>query len=375
VATEAQIIAISVQLAGVARQAGLTADQLVGLSTALASVGIQPELARGTITRIFGRIGQAIAVGGDQLNEFGKIAGTTGAEFGTAFKEDASSAFLQFLRGLGERGDEAEASLRALGITSVRDVPALLRLAQTSESILAPALGVAAKGFEDGTELADQYGIIAGTTAERLRRLQQNIEQLNAELGKGVLAFEPVIESLSNIIKLVRDVVKIPVVGFFAQLAVIGTAAAGVFLLMAGGAVRLGASFLAVSTSLTELNRLSAGQTVTLTGLIKATYGAAFANGEALNVSNAAVAGSTTVATSALVTSGTVKNGISAANIQLTATNEVLAASQLRCCFHQNQNRRIVRTVRCDESNAFLAHCCRFYRDGKRGSPLETAHR
>jgi TP901 family phage tail tape measure protein len=268
VATEADIIAIATQLAGIGRQAGLTADQVVGLSTALASVGIAPELARGVITRTFGRIGQAVAAGGSRLNDFATIAGMSSEQFATAWRDDASGAFLAFTRGISARGGEAEAALAALGITSVRDVPALLRLAQTSESILAPALGVAAKGFEEGTELADQYGIIAGTTAEQLNRLQQNVQQLFAELAKGVLVFSPAIESISSVVKALRSIAQVPVVGFLSSMVIAATALSGVFLIALGGAIRFAASLLAVRTSLTELNAVTDGQRVTLRNLV-----------------------------------------------------------------------------------------------------------
>jgi len=60
VATESQIIAISTQIASMANLAGFSADEVIGLSGALASVGIQPELARGLVTRLFGEISSGI---------------------------------------------------------------------------------------------------------------------------------------------------------------------------------------------------------------------------------------------------------------------------------------------------------------------------
>ena len=289
VATEADIIAIATQLAGVGRQAGLTADQVIGLSTALASVGVAPELARGVITRTFGRIGQAVTQGGTRLNDFAKIAGMSSDQFAKAWRDDAAGAFLAFTQGLQARGSTAEAALASLGITSVRDVPALLRLAQTSESILAPALQVAAEGFEDGTELADQYGIIAGTTAEQLNRLKQNVQQLFAELAKGVLVFSPAIEAISGLVRVLRELAKIPGVGFITSLVFAATALGGVFLIAFGAAIRFSASLLAVRTSLRELNMVTEGQRVSLFNLVTASFRASTGN-DKLAVSNARVA-------------------------------------------------------------------------------------
>src|SRR5690625_6841603 len=46
VATESQIAEISQQIAGIAGTAGLSADEVIGLSAALASIGTPPELSR-----------------------------------------------------------------------------------------------------------------------------------------------------------------------------------------------------------------------------------------------------------------------------------------------------------------------------------------
>ena len=328
VATEAEIVAISTQLAGVGRQAGLTADQVVGLSAALASVGIAPELARGVITRTFGRIGQAVTAGGTRLTDFAKIAGMSSDEFAAAWRDDAAGAFLSFTQGLQARGGEAEAALAALGITSIRDVPALLRLAQTSESILAPALATAAEGFEEGTELADQYGIIAGTTAEQLNRLKQNVQQLFAELAKGILVFSPAIEAISAIVKGLREFAKIPIVGFLSSAVLGATALAGVFLIAFGATIRFSASLLAVRTSLTELNAVANGQRVTLMNLVTASFRAATGN-QKLAASNVQLSAATKQTNILLAAKAKWLVMVSAGQTRLAATSRVAAVGVL----------------------------------------------
>jgi hypothetical protein len=71
VATESAIINVTTQISSVAAQAGFGYKQIIGLSGALASIGVPPELSRGTMTRVFGDIARAISNGGTELEKFG----------------------------------------------------------------------------------------------------------------------------------------------------------------------------------------------------------------------------------------------------------------------------------------------------------------
>src|SRR5690606_20304342 len=94
VATESQIINISTQITFMAASAGFTADHVFGLSSALASLGTQPELSRGVITRLFTNINAAITAGGQELEKFGALVGTTGEQFAASWGSDASGTLL-----------------------------------------------------------------------------------------------------------------------------------------------------------------------------------------------------------------------------------------------------------------------------------------
>src|SRR5699024_11639797 len=67
VATESQIIEISQQIAGIAGTAGLTADEVVGLSSALASIGTARGRPPGLVTGFCTTRSQATSQGGGRL--------------------------------------------------------------------------------------------------------------------------------------------------------------------------------------------------------------------------------------------------------------------------------------------------------------------
>jgi TP901 family phage tail tape measure protein len=186
VATEQQIVTIATQISSMGAFAGLTADEVVGLSGALASVGTQPELARGTVTRLFTEMSRAVSDGGEKLEGFARVAGTSGEQFAAAFGTERFGPILRsFIEGLADverNGGNVIATLNELGISSVRDVPALTRLAGAGD-LLADSLRNSAGAYADANEISLQYGVIAETTASKIQILVNNFQALMASIG------------------------------------------------------------------------------------------------------------------------------------------------------------------------------------------------
>lgn len=258
VATESQIINISTQITSMAASAGFSADQVFGLSSALASLGTQPELSRGVITRLFTNINDAIQQGSERLDQFGAQIGKTGAEFAAAWGADASGTLLSLMEGIGSKeGPAAVATLNELGIVASRDVPTLLRLAQNSD-VLRDSLATAAEGYADGTALADQYGAVALTVAERLKVLWNNVQLLFTAFGDTQSLLGPVIDQITSMVRAFTAIASNPIGQFFSLLTVGVIAAAGAMALLAGAATRGVAGLVAVRTAMTEMG-ISAG--------------------------------------------------------------------------------------------------------------------
>ena len=253
VATESDIIAISTQIASVANVAGFSAAELIGFSSALASVGTRPELARGTFTRLFTEIQQAVALGGDQLEDFARIAGQSQEEFIAAWGAGSGTEqVVAILEGLNAAGTGADGALRQLGITSVRDVPTLLKLAQGVEQVK-EQINLAKVGFDEGTELQEQYSIITSTLSERLAVLKNNFTAVAAALGSISGPVSIVVEGFSLLLSTLETILKNPVGQFIAGIAAVMLTAIGVSSLLVAAMARLGGSFAGAGTALTEL--------------------------------------------------------------------------------------------------------------------------
>jgi TP901 family phage tail tape measure protein len=202
VATESQIVNTSTQIASMGHYAGLTAEQVVGLSGALASVGTQPELARGTITRTFTNMSVAVQAGGDKLAEFARVSGLTADQFKATWNTpEFANTFQKFLSGLGKEGQNAIGTLKDLGITSTRDVPTLLKLAGATD-VVRKSFENSASGYKDNTELARQYAITAGTVASKLATLGNTLKAILESSGSATLGpiagFLDVVEGLAK---------------------------------------------------------------------------------------------------------------------------------------------------------------------------------
>lgn len=177
VSTEADILSVTQQIAVSARQIGFTADQTVALSSALASLGVAPERARGSIQRVFNIITTSVDNADEKLASFAALSGKSSADFQTQWKTDAQGAFLSFLQGLGSAGSAGQNMnniLSDLGINAVRDTDALKRLAQNTE-VYANAIDQSTSAYASGTALADGYAQISDTLNARLQVLAQSL--------------------------------------------------------------------------------------------------------------------------------------------------------------------------------------------------------
>lgn len=206
VATEAEIINITTQISSIAQQAGMSTKDIIGLSGALASVRVPPELSRGVVTRVFGQIDKAVNAGGTGLDTLARISGRSSEQFRKDWGTEASAGmFNDFLRGLRDAGSAARSELNSLGVTSVRDVPVILRLANAADSDgnVGELLSQTMRDANNAAgETQRQYTIMADTVVSKLKVLGNNIMAFFDGVGRsGLGVFGDMIESASKSIR------------------------------------------------------------------------------------------------------------------------------------------------------------------------------
>src|SRR5690606_3778801 len=180
--------------------AGFTADQTVALAGALASLGVAPESARGSIMRIFNNIRKAVDEGGSSLDLFARTASMSADEFAAAWASDPQRALVALVNGFhdaAESGQNLMALLSDMGVKAVRDQRALQLLADNTE-VYAQAIRDAESAYSSGTALADGYGIGAETVTARLQILLETLKSLVAE------GFTPMLSVVGPVIDLLQ---------------------------------------------------------------------------------------------------------------------------------------------------------------------------
>jgi TP901 family phage tail tape measure protein len=253
VATESQIIRIAQQISSIANLAGFSADQVVGLSGALASVGTTPELSRGLFTRLFTEINGAITGSNDSLSSFAALAGQTSEEFKQGWSEGSSAwELVAMFKGLSEQGPIAEQTLRSLNIASVRDIPTVLKLAQSYKEV-ARSLNIASDGFSNGTELQKQYNVITSTISEKVNLLKNNFEALVATLGSSTGAIGFIIDAGIALLGVLQHIVDNPINSTIVGIGLAATGLIGIFSLLVGVVSRLAGNFAGFATANIEL--------------------------------------------------------------------------------------------------------------------------
>lgn len=193
--TEADILNMASRLSDLGILANFNETQVLAWATAMSSAGIEAEMGGTAMKKMVTEIERATLSGGDSLEQFSKIAGTTSSEFKKAFGEDASKATLMFLEGLNkikQQGGSISQVLDDMDIKEVRLRETIIKLASTHEEV-ANALGMSASAWEENSALVDEASLRYGTTESQLKIMRNQIQNATLDIGNALL---PVIRDL-----------------------------------------------------------------------------------------------------------------------------------------------------------------------------------
>ena len=193
--TEADILNMASRLSDLGILANFNETQVLAWATAMSSAGIEAEMGGTAMKKMVTEIERATLSGGDSLEQFAKIAGTTSSEFKKAFGEDASKATLMFLEGLNkvkQQGGSISQVLDDMDIKEVRLRETIIKLASTHEDV-AKALGMSSTAWEENSALVDEASLRYGTTESQLKIMRNQIQNATLDIGNALL---PVIRDL-----------------------------------------------------------------------------------------------------------------------------------------------------------------------------------
>ncbi|MBQ3408905.1 MAG: phage tail tape measure protein [Clostridia bacterium] len=236
--TEADIVEMAMRLAGAGKQVGLSEGQVLGLATALSSVGIEAEMGGSAISKAMVKMQNAVELSntklqdvinktgkslhelqlmstndtkgfkelagsldmtttqlknivnaGVDLENFAKISGKTTDEFKKQWKEDAAGALSDFIKGLGDaesKGDSAVTMLTEMGLTEVRLRDAILRAANAGD-LFNTAIDRGTKAWEDNTALTNEANKRYETVKSKIIIATNKLKDLAITVGNKLL--------------------------------------------------------------------------------------------------------------------------------------------------------------------------------------------
>lgn len=189
--TEQQILSTAKQIGAVANAAGLSAGEVVGLASAMASLGIAPEEARGVLIPTFQQMDRAIrsfntttGKGSEALDTFAELAGEDAEDFVRLWSDKtgggAYQVFEQFIQGLGNT--DTSQALQRLGLDGIRTSKGLTALGNSAKT-MGMQVKEAVDGFGEGTFLDESFATTLEDIASKLKMTQSAFEALLASFA------------------------------------------------------------------------------------------------------------------------------------------------------------------------------------------------
>lgn len=194
--TESDIMDMATRLGVSGKMVGFNSNQVLGLSTALSSLGIEAAAGGSSVSKMLKKIDLAVSTGDENLSKFAEVSGMTSQQFQKAWGEDAAGTFLKFVEGIGKSSDVTK-TLNDLGITEVKQAQSMGALAQSSD-VLANALNVSKNAWNSNSAMANEAEKRYATLKSQLSQTWEAIKQAGDELGQ---AFTPTLTDLLKIVK------------------------------------------------------------------------------------------------------------------------------------------------------------------------------
>lgn len=202
--TEKEIVDMGLRLAATGTQIGLNQAEVMGLATAMSSVGISAEAGGSAMSTVMQKINTAVLSSSDKVQGFAKVAGMSATEFSTAWREQptvAIEAFIQGLKKIQDSGGDVNSALKELGINGLREVDTLARLAGAGDMV-GQAFDMANESFSQNTALSDESAQRYGTFASQVKTLGNSIKEVGIDIGNILLPYvQQAVDFIGNLVK------------------------------------------------------------------------------------------------------------------------------------------------------------------------------
>ncbi len=185
--TEKNVADMSQRIAAAGSIAGMSEAEILAVSAAVASLGINTEAGGTALMSLISDINSAVS-SGEGLTTWASAAGMTANDFADAWGDNAASALNMFIEGLHDTyaaGGDVYGVLNDLGITEKRMVTTITSLAKSGDR-LSDTLQTANTAWADNTALSAEAEKRYATTQSKLILLQNAYNNLKIAVGDGL---------------------------------------------------------------------------------------------------------------------------------------------------------------------------------------------
>ena len=179
-ANEGYIVNFSGRLAGIAPNAKISIDKVMGLAATLDSLHQQAETSSTAV-------GQTITKMFEKTETFANIAGMSLKDFSDLLNNDVNEAFIRVLEGMNKGGDGGMKAITEamgdMGLKGSRAIQVLGSLSKQTETLRQQQL-IAAEAFNEGTSITNEYELKNNSLTATLEKQKKALMETTVEIGE-----------------------------------------------------------------------------------------------------------------------------------------------------------------------------------------------
>lgn len=203
-ANEGYLVEFSKRTAGIAPQAGVSIQNILGLAATLDALGQKAEMS----STAYGKLMTTMT---KKTSEFARIAGMSMEDFNTLLRDDANEAMIRVFEGISKTDggfQQMVAVLGDLGVEGQRMTSVFGALANNTD-MLREQQRLSNEAFEQGISLTNEFNIKNNTAQATLDKARKRFAEIQRELGEKLTpAYAGVIKKGSTMIKMLGTTVE-----------------------------------------------------------------------------------------------------------------------------------------------------------------------
>lgn len=195
--TEQKITEMSQGIAASASLAGMSEADMLGLSAAVSSLGIETQMGSTAVSKLISMLMTAVETG-DGLEDLAYVAGMSADQFVEAWGNNAVGALESFVVGLSDTerlGQSAIVTLTDLGVTETRMQRTILSLSNSGD-LLTRTIATANQAWDENIALSEEAAKRYATTASQQALMENAFNNLRIAIGDN---YTPILRELYSV--------------------------------------------------------------------------------------------------------------------------------------------------------------------------------